>query len=89
MNGSGIMALEIRPQMASGFFAEIYGADLSACDDATFQTIHEAHLRHGVIAICDQNLTPEQQMPSRAVSARCRYMSWKTSCSPDTRKSCW
>ena len=56
------MALEIRPQMASGFFAEIYGADLSACDDTTFQTIREAHLRHGVIAICDQNLTPEQQI---------------------------
>ena len=56
------MALEIRPQMKSGFFAEIYGADLSACDDATFQTIREAHLQHGVIAICDQNLTPEQQI---------------------------
>ena len=56
------MALEIRPQMPNGFFAEIYGADLTACDDTVFDAIHKAHLRYGVIVIRDQHLTPDQQV---------------------------
>ena len=49
------MTLDVRPQMENGFFAEIYGADLTRCDDSQFDEIRQAHLRHGVIVIRDQH----------------------------------
>lgn len=56
------MTLDVRPQMANGFFAEIYGADLTRCDNTQFDEIKQAHLRHGVIVIRDQALSPDQQI---------------------------
>ena len=56
------MTIEIKPKTSRGFFAEIYGVDLKNCGDAEFSIIKEAHLKHGVIAIRDQDLTPEQQI---------------------------
>tara|TARA_B100000676_G_scaffold279783_1_gene303394 strand:+ start:2037 stop:2870 length:834 start_codon:yes stop_codon:yes gene_type:complete len=56
------MAIEIKPKTSRGFFAEIYGADVNNCGEAEFSVIKRAHLEHGVIAIRNQNLTPEQQI---------------------------
>jgi len=56
------MSLDVRPQMENGFFAEVYGADLTRCDDGQFDEISQAHLRHGVIVIRDQALSPDQQI---------------------------
>ena len=56
------MTIDIKPKTSRGFFAEIYGVDLKNCGDAEFSIIKEAHLKHGVIAIRDQDLTPEQQI---------------------------
>jgi hypothetical protein len=33
------MNLDVRPQMENGFFAEIYGADLTRCDGGQFDEI--------------------------------------------------
>ena len=56
------MTLNVQPQMENGFFAEIYGVDLTRCDDGLFDEIRQAHLRHGVIVIRDQVLSPDQQV---------------------------
>jgi len=56
------MTIEVRPKTDRGFFAEIYGADLRNCSEADFALIKDAHLRHGVIAIRDQDLSPEAQI---------------------------
>jgi taurine dioxygenase len=56
------MTLNVLPQMENGFFAEIYGVDLTRCDDGQFDEIRQAHLRHGVIVIRDQVLSPDQQV---------------------------
>lgn len=56
------MAIEVRP-LSNVFGAEVIGADLARWDDdAQFETIHDAFLRHGVIAIRDQDITPEQHI---------------------------
>ncbi len=56
------MAIEVRP-LSDVFGAEVIGADLAHWDDdAQFEVIHEAFLRHGVIAIRDQDIAPEQQI---------------------------
>ena len=58
-----MMDIEVRPQTERGFFAEIYGADLTRiADDVQFDIIKTAHLAHGVIVIRDQDLTPDQQI---------------------------
>jgi taurine dioxygenase len=56
------MAIEVKPKTSRGFFAEIYGVDVNNCGEAEFSVIKRAHLEHGVIAIRNQNLTPEQQI---------------------------
>jgi taurine dioxygenase len=57
------MDLDIRPQTKGGFFAEIYGADLTAQDDgAQMAAIKSAFLNHGVLAIRGQNLRPEDHI---------------------------
>lgn len=55
--------IDVRPMTSRGFFAEIYGADLKRLDDdAQFEALRAAYLKHGVIAIRDQDLTPDQQI---------------------------
>lgn len=55
------MSIEIRA-LSDTLGAEVVGVDLSQpLDDETFGRIHAAHLEHLVLAIRDQNLTPEQQ----------------------------
>lgn len=57
------MSLDVCPLTPRGFFAEITGADLTRANDAAqFDAIKAAHLRHGVIVIRDQDLTPAQQI---------------------------
>ena len=54
------MAIEIRA-LSEALGAEVVGVDLAhRLDDETFERIHEAHLEHLVLAIRDQDLTPEQ-----------------------------
>ncbi len=49
-------------RLTPGFAAEIIGTDVSgALTDADFATIMAAFLAHQVIAIRDQNLSPEEQ----------------------------
>ncbi len=56
------MPIEIRP-LSAALGAEVVGVDLSRpLDDNTFARIHEAHLEHLVLAIRDQDLTPEQHI---------------------------
>ncbi|NKB59507.1 MAG: TauD/TfdA family dioxygenase [Alphaproteobacteria bacterium] len=53
---------EIRP-LSNALGAEIIGLDLSQpLDDATFSTVHAAHLEHMVLVFRDQQLTPEQHI---------------------------
>ncbi|MFQ5995713.1 MAG: TauD/TfdA dioxygenase family protein [Acidiferrobacterales bacterium] len=56
------MPLEVRPH-TSVLGAEVIGADLSRFeDDRQFAQIHQALLEHGVLAIRDQHITPEQHI---------------------------
>ena len=57
------MNLDIRPQTEHGFFAEIHDADLTVQDDgAQIAAIKSAFLKHGVLAIRGQTLTPDKQI---------------------------
>lgn len=57
------MKPHIQPMTPSGFFAELSGADLGNFeDDEQFDIIKQAHLRHGVIVIRDQDISPAQQI---------------------------
>ena len=53
------MALEIRP-LTGAIGAEIIGADVR--DPAQFDAIFQAFTDHSVIAIRDQNITPDDQI---------------------------
>lgn len=56
------MDIEIRP-LSQVLGAEVIGADLSRTDeDSQFERIHQALLDHGVLAIRDQQITPEQHI---------------------------
>jgi len=56
------MNLDIRP-LSNALGAEIVGLDVSnSMDDATFATVHRAHLEYLVLVFRDQNLTPRQQI---------------------------
>ena len=56
------MQMEIRP-ISGALGAEILGVDFAAgVDDETFGRIRRTFLEHGVIAIRDQDLTPEQHL---------------------------
>lgn len=55
-------APQVNKLSPTDFFAEVVGADLRRDDDAQFDAIKAAHLRHGVIVIRDQNLTPDDQI---------------------------
>jgi taurine dioxygenase len=55
------MSLEIRP-LSGHLGAEIFGADLSNLDDATWADVHQGFLDHGVIVFRDQTLTREDQI---------------------------
>ena len=48
--------------------AEVQGVDLTKLDDATFDQIHEAFLRHQVLFFRDQELTREQHLSFGAAS---------------------
>ena len=47
----------VRP-LAPAIGAEVAGVDLSACDDATWRSLHELFLKHKVLFFRDQDLTP-------------------------------
>lgn len=53
------MTIEIKP-LAGNLGAEIFGADVTNPDH--FQTLLDAFSQHGVIAIREQDITPEQQI---------------------------
>ncbi len=56
------MAIEIRA-LSEALGAEVVGVDLARrLDDETFERIHEAHLKHLVLAIRDQDLTPARHI---------------------------
>lgn len=56
------MNIEIRP-LSEVFGAEVIGADLARFgDDEQFERIHHALLDHSVLAIRDQQITPEQHI---------------------------
>lgn len=46
-------------KLTGAIAVEIDGVDLNQLDDATFATIHEALLEHGVVVFHGQDLTPE------------------------------
>lgn len=54
------MACLTRPLEPIG--AEISGIDLGAIDDAGFAELHAAVLRHGVVVVREQRITPEEQV---------------------------
>ena len=53
--------IKIEPLSAT-IGAEVQGVDLTKLDDATFDQIHEAFLRHQVLFFRDQELTREQHL---------------------------
>ena len=53
------MAMEIKP-LTGGLGAEIFGADVR--DPGQFDAIHRAFVDHAVIAIRDQDITPDDQI---------------------------
>jgi taurine dioxygenase len=56
------MSFQIRP-LSDALGAEILGLDVSRpLDEATFATLHQAHLDHMVLVFRDQRLTPQQQI---------------------------
>lgn len=57
-----MQAIQVNPLSNSDFFAEVMGAELEHCDDTQFDLIKEAHLKHGVIVIRDQVMTPADQI---------------------------
>ena len=42
--------------------AEIQGVDLAALDDAVFEELYDAWLRHHVVVLRDQDIRPDQQL---------------------------
>ena len=54
--------IQVNPLSNCDFFAEIVGADLRHDDDPQFRAIKAAHLKHGVIVIRDQAMTPADQI---------------------------
>ena len=55
-------SIQVNRLSDTNFFAEIVGADLKRDEDAQFSTIKAAHLKHGVIVIRDQEMTPGDQI---------------------------
>ena len=55
-------SIQVNRLSDTNFFAEIVGADLKRNEDAQFSTIKAAHLKHGVIVIRDQEMTPGDQI---------------------------
>lgn len=53
------MTIQVR-NVAGSFAAEVLGADLRRAED--FEPVHRAFLDHGVIAVRDQDLSPEAQI---------------------------
>ena len=47
--------------IAGALGAEIHGIDVNNLDDETFDDIHSAWLQYQVLAIRDQDVTPDQQ----------------------------
>ncbi len=54
-------SIQVNPLTGSGFFAKVTDAALNH-DDAQFDAIKAAHLKHGVIVIREQELTPDDQI---------------------------
>ena len=54
--------IPVNPLSGTDFFAEVTGADLKRDDDAQFAAIKAAHLKHGVIVIRGQSMTPDDQI---------------------------
>ena len=48
--------------LAGAVGAEVDGVDLSDLTDSTSDEIYEAWLRHHVVVLHDQHITPEQQL---------------------------
>ena len=55
-------SIQVNPLSETNFFAEVVGADLKQDDDDQFAAIKAAHLKHGVIVIRDQAMTPDDQI---------------------------
>ena len=54
--------IQVKPLSDTNFFAEVTGADLKRDDDEQFAAIKAAHLKHGVIVIRGQSMTPDDQI---------------------------
>ena len=54
--------IQVKPLSDTNFFAEVTGADLKRDDDEQFTAIKAAHLKHGVIVIRGQSMTPDDQI---------------------------
>ena len=54
--------IQVNPLSDTNFFAEVTGADLKRDDDEQFAAIKAAHLKHGVIVIRGQSMTPDDQI---------------------------
>lgn len=55
--------IAVKPLTESGFCAEVLGADLNRMeDDAQFAAVKAAHLKHGVIVVRGQTLSPATQI---------------------------
>jgi taurine dioxygenase len=53
--------IEVKP-IAGTMGAEIFGANLAALDDETFDELYNAWLRYHVVVFRDQDITPDQQL---------------------------
>ncbi|MEE4299020.1 MAG: TauD/TfdA family dioxygenase [Pseudomonadales bacterium] len=58
---SDVHALDIRP-LTPTIGAVVHDLDLGRLDEATFEALHEAWMRHLVLFFRDQHLTPEQHL---------------------------
>ena len=54
--------IQVNPLSDTNFFAEVTGADLKRDDYEQFAAIKAAHLKHGVIVIRGQSMTPDDQI---------------------------
>ena len=54
--------IQVNPLSDTNFFAEVTGADLKRDDAEQFAAIKAAHLKHGVIVIRGQSMTPDDQI---------------------------
>lgn len=63
MDGSSAAYKHINVSLITGSMgAEVQGVDLAALDDAVFDELYDAWLRHHVVVLRDQDIRPDQQL---------------------------